>query len=80
MPRFLSIAAFALCLIVATTASPQGTLRVSIIPDEAPKELQRKFAPLGRYLEQRTGVSVQFVPAKDYATVVASWARCSDRP
>ena len=57
---------------MATTASAQGMLRVSVIPDEAPKELQRKFAPLGRYLEQRTGMSVQFVPAKDYATVVQS--------
>jgi len=70
--RSVSFAAFALGLIVATTASPQGTLRVSAIPDEAPKELQRKFAPLGRFLEQRTGMSVQFVPAKDYATVVQS--------
>ena len=68
--RFVSIAASALGLIVATTASPQGTLRVTAIPDEASTELQRKFAPLGRYLEQRTGMTVQFVPASDYAAVV----------
>jgi phosphonate transport system substrate-binding protein len=70
--RSVSVAAFALALLAATTASPQGTLRVSVIPDEAPNELQRKFAPLGRYLEQRTGMTVQFVPAKDYMTVVQS--------
>jgi len=70
----VSIAVFALGLIVATTASPQGMLRVSAIPDEAPAELQRKFAPLGRYLEQRTGMTVQFVPATDYAAVVQSLA------
>jgi phosphonate transport system substrate-binding protein len=47
---------------------------VSAIPDEAPTELQRKFAPLGRYLEQRTGMTVQFVPARDYAAVVQALA------
>jgi phosphonate transport system substrate-binding protein len=30
-------------------------LRVSAIPDEAPTELQRKFAPLGAYLEAEPG-------------------------
>jgi phosphonate transport system substrate-binding protein len=74
LSRCVSIAVFALGLIVANPASPQGTLRVSAIPDEAPTELQRKFAPLGRYLEQRTGMTVQFVPAKDYAAVVHALA------
>jgi phosphonate transport system substrate-binding protein len=72
--RILSIAAFALGLIVASPASSQGTLKVSAIPDEAPTELQRKFAPLGRYLEQRTGMTVQFIPVSDYAAVVQSLA------
>src|SRR5215831_10335706 len=72
--RGVSVAVFALGLIVATTASPQGTLRVSAIPDEAPAELQRKFAPLGRYLEQRIGMTVQFVAARDYPAVVQALA------
>jgi len=72
--RILSIAAFALGLIVASPASSQGTLKVSAIPDESPTELQRKFAPLGRYLEQRTGMTVQFIPVSDYAAVVQSLA------
>ena len=66
--------AFALGLLVATTAWAQGTLKVSAIPDEAPTELQRKFAPLGRYLEQRTGMKVQFVAVSDYAAVVQALA------
>jgi len=49
-------------------------LRVSAIPDEAPTELQRKFAPLGKYLEQETGYKVSFVPVSDYAAVVESLA------
>ncbi|MBS1189938.1 MAG: Phosphonate-binding periplasmic protein [Rhodocyclaceae bacterium] len=51
-----------------------GVLRVSAIPDEAPTELQRKFAPLGKYLEAQTGMKVSFVPVSDYATVVESLA------
>ena len=49
-------------------------LRVSAIPDEAPTELQRKFAPLGKYLEAQTGMKVVFTPVSDYATVVESLA------
>ncbi|WP_371324251.1 putative selenate ABC transporter substrate-binding protein [Dechloromonas sp. ZY10] len=49
-------------------------LRVSAIPDEAPTELQRKFAPLGKYLEAQTGMKVIFTPVSDYAAVVESLA------
>jgi phosphonate transport system substrate-binding protein len=72
--RILSVAAFWLSCIVATASWAQGTLKVSAIPDEAPTELQRKFAPLGRYLEERTGMQVQFIPVSDYAAVVQSLA------
>ncbi|HNN46838.1 MAG TPA: PhnD/SsuA/transferrin family substrate-binding protein, partial [Azospira sp.] len=69
--------AFAFAL-VSTLTSPviaQDTvLRVSAIPDEAPTELQRKFAPLGKYLEKETGLKVQFTPVSDYAAVVESLA------
>jgi len=53
-----------------TTAQAQQVLRVSAIPDEAPTELQRKFKPLGNYLEQKLGVKVDFVPVTDYAASV----------
>ncbi len=55
----------------ATAAEP---LRVSAIPDEAPTELQRKFAPLGDYLAEQTGREVVFVPVNDYAAVVEALA------
>ena len=44
-------------------------LRVSAIPDEAPTELQRKFKPLGDYLE-KNGMKVEFMPVTDYAASV----------
>lgn len=55
-------------------AAQDKVLRVSAIPDEAPTELQRKFAPLGSYLEKETGLKVSFVPVSDYAAVVESLA------
>jgi len=48
----------------------ETTLRVSAIPDEAPTELQRKFKPLGEYLEKETGMKVDFIPVTDYAASV----------
>ncbi|MBI4289951.1 MAG: putative selenate ABC transporter substrate-binding protein [Betaproteobacteria bacterium] len=56
------------------TGMAQNLLRVSAIPDEAPTELQRKFAPLGKYLERETGQRVQFTPVTDYAAVVEGLA------
>jgi len=51
-----------------------AVLRVSAIPDEAPTELQRKFAPLGKYLAAQTGLKVVFTPVSDYAAVVEALA------
>ena len=45
-------------------------LRVSAIPDESPTQLQRKFKPLGEYLEQKLGMKVEFTPVTDYAASV----------
>jgi phosphonate transport system substrate-binding protein len=52
--------------------SSTGVLRVSAIPDEAPTELQRKFKPLGEYLEKKIGMKVEFTPVTDYAASVES--------
>ena len=53
----------ALSLAVSSVALAQNVLRVSAIPDEAPTELQRKFAPLGEYLEREIGMRVDGVSA-----------------
>jgi phosphonate transport system substrate-binding protein len=65
---FLSFAIAALAAV--GIAQAQQVLRVSAIPDEAPTELQRKFKPLGSYLEQKLGMKVEFVPVTDYAASV----------
>lgn len=77
VPRILRrVAALALLGLVcmAPVRAEQHVLKVSAIPDESPTELQRKFAPLGKYLEKETGMKVEFVPVTDYAAVVESLA------
>lgn len=60
----------ALLLLTATLSQAETVLRVSAIPDESPTELQRKFKPLGDYLEQQLGMKVEFTPVSDYAAAV----------
>lgn len=55
---------------LAVAESAPAVLRVSAIPDEAPTELQRKFKPLGVYLEKKLGMKVEFTPVTDYAASV----------
>lgn len=66
----VSFACAMLLAVAPSYAQSQGVLRVSAIPDEAPTELQRKFKPLGQYLEQKTGMKVEFTPVTDYAASV----------
>jgi phosphonate transport system substrate-binding protein len=61
----------ALC---AARSEAQTTLKVSAIPDESPTELQRKFTPLGKYLEAKIGMPLEFIPVTDYAATVEGLA------
>ena len=72
--RLLLAGGLLLAAAPAVIAQTPTVLRVSAIPDEAPTELQRKFKPLGDYLEQQTGLKVQFTPVTDYAAVVEGLA------
>lgn len=65
-----SAAFVAIGLLSASLAQAESVLRVSAIPDESPTELQRKFKPLGEYLEQKLGMKVKFTPVSDYAASV----------
>ena len=52
----------------------QQVLRVTAIPDESPTELARKFEPLGKYLESRLGMKIEWTPVTDYAAAVETLA------
>jgi phosphonate transport system substrate-binding protein len=70
-----AILSFALALVaVLPTLASAAELHVSAIPDESPTELQRKFAPLGAYLEKQLGMPVKFTPVTDYAATVEGLA------
>ena len=69
-----TLAALALLVAAGSALAQTTVLRVSAIPDEAPTELQRKFKPLGDYLQRETGLAVQFTPVTDYAAVVEGLA------
>ncbi len=56
--------------LLAMSVQAQTVLRVTAIPDESPTELARKFEPLGKYLETKTGMKVEWTPVTDYAAAV----------
>lgn len=66
----IAVLSASLMLLSSSMCLAQPTLRVSAIPDESPTELQRKFKPLGEYLEKKLGMKVEFTPVTDYAASV----------
>ncbi|MFA5677220.1 MAG: putative selenate ABC transporter substrate-binding protein [Pseudomonas sp.] len=74
LKRTLALTSAIVLTLSALTTQAADVLKVSAIPDEAPTELLRKFAPLGAYLEQETGMKVEFVPVADYPAVVEALA------
>jgi len=67
---FLAAAFASIALSISSLSLAEPVLRVSAIPDESPTELQRKFKPLGEYLEKKLGMKVEFTPVTDYAASV----------
>ena len=74
MLKFLATFFVTATVATAFAQTAQTTLKVSAIPDENPTELQRKFTPLGKYLEAKTGLKVEFIPVTDYAATVEGLA------
>ena len=71
LKRLISTSMMLLSIFSAqSVALADGVLRVTAIPDEAPTELQRKFKPLGEYLEKEIGMKVEFIPVSDYPASV----------
>lgn len=72
--RTLSVILASAAALLCSITHAQTTLKVSAIPDENPTELQRKFTPLGKYLESKIGMKVEFTPVSDYAATVEGLA------
>ncbi len=60
----ISLATVVALMLYASTFS-EPVLRVSLVPDDTPSVLRRKFKPLSDYLEKKIGMKVEFRPAHD---------------
>jgi ABC-type phosphate/phosphonate transport system substrate-binding protein len=60
----ISLGTVVALLFYASTFS-EPVLRVSLVPDDTPSVLRRKFRPLSDYLEKKIGMKVEFRPALD---------------
>ncbi len=67
---FLGLAAGLLTGCGQTVTETTRILRFTAIPDQTSTELQEKFQPLVEYLSQQLGISVEYVPARDYQGAV----------
>jgi phosphonate transport system substrate-binding protein len=54
--------------------APAPALRYTAIPDQNSTELQEKFKPLSDHLTQVLGVSVEYLPARDYQASIEMFA------
>lgn len=71
MVRRLSAVVSALLLFpVALNAEEKAVLKFSAIPDQNTTELKAKFDPLAKYLSEKLGVPVEYVPSRDYQASV----------
>jgi len=64
----------AAALVVFAVTSAEPVLRVSLIPDETPNILRRKFKPLSDYLEKKIGMKIEFRPMASEDTLVEALA------
>lgn len=70
----ISLATVAALVWYASTFS-EPVLRVSLVPDESPSVLRRKFKPLSDYLEKKIGMKVEFRPAHDADALIEDLIR-----
>ncbi|MDX2477050.1 MAG: putative selenate ABC transporter substrate-binding protein [Gammaproteobacteria bacterium] len=72
---FLSLLLFSTLILfsnIAISASPK-TLVFSAIPDQDETRLKQRFGDIAKYLEEKLGVPVKYVPVKSYAAVVTAF-------
>ena len=66
----LGLMAGLLCNCGGTVTEETAILRFTAIPDQTSTELQEKFQPLSEHLSQQLGVTLEYVPARDYQGAV----------
>lgn len=66
----LGLMAGLLCNCGGTVTEEISVLRFTAIPDQTSTELQEKFQPLAEHLSRQLGVTLEYVPARDYQAAV----------
>ena len=72
-PVALVAALLLLFLAVAACSDDQPVLYIGGIPDQDVSVLEARFNLLADYLEEETGVGVQYLPSQSYAALVTGW-------
>jgi phosphonate transport system substrate-binding protein len=72
-------------LIISMTACSKGgqttdtkekpVLKIGAIPDQSATELNRNMGEVAKYLSEKTGLKVEYVPSVDYAALVSGFER-----
>jgi phosphonate transport system substrate-binding protein len=70
MKKILLILCLAAVLGGCSAAQPEVVLKFTAIPDQNTTELERKFSPVAKYLSEKLGVPVEYVPSRDYQASV----------
>ncbi|MFV8819168.1 putative selenate ABC transporter substrate-binding protein [Haliea sp. E17] len=63
----------ALCLVLFAAPSLAATFTFTAIPDEDESRLVERFDKVARYLQQRLGVEVMYVPVKSYPAAITAF-------
>jgi phosphonate transport system substrate-binding protein len=58
-----------------TSQSDKPVFKIGAIPDQNATELNKSMEAMARYLSEKTGLNVQFVPSVDYAALVTAFER-----
>lgn len=58
-----------------TSSKEEKILKIGAIPDQDASKLNRSFGELEKYLSEKTGLKVEYVPSNDYAALVTAFER-----
>lgn len=58
-----------------TAKKETPTFKIGAIPDQAAADLNRNMGEMAKYLSEKTGLKVEFVPSVDYAALVTGFER-----
>lgn len=58
-----------------TDTKEKPVLKIGAIPDQSAAELNRNMGEVAKYLSEKTGLTVEYVPSVDYAALVTGFER-----